>query len=197
MLITVNSTVPIRTLRDFIDYGKSNPGKLSYGSSGLGGSSHLAVALFEMMSGAKFNHIPYKGMAPATSDMLAGHVNFVFGFEASLGQYFNSDKVAILAVTADKRLPALPNVPAVAELIPGYAATSWFAVVAPPGTPADIVARLSEAINEILRTPDAQKRMQGMGQIVLGKSPAEAKAFMVAEGEQWGKVVRATGATAE
>ena len=197
MLITINPKIPIRTLPDFISYAKSNPGKLSFGSSGLGGSSHLAVALFEMMSGTKFNHVPYKGMAPATADFLAGHLDFIFGFEASLGQHFNSDRIAILAVTNDKRIASLPNVPAVAEVVPGYAAYSWFAILAPPGTPEDIVARLSEAINEILRTPEAQKRMHGMGQVVLAKSGAEAKAFVVAESEQWGKVVRATGATAE
>jgi len=114
MLITVNASTPINTLQEFIAYGKEKPGQLAFGSAGVGGRSHLSVALFEMMSGAKFNRVPYKGMAPATADMLAGHVNFVFGFESGLGPYFYSDKVKILAVTSEKRHPALPNVRTVA-----------------------------------------------------------------------------------
>jgi tripartite-type tricarboxylate transporter receptor subunit TctC len=197
LIVTVNPSLQIRTVNQFIDYAKANPGKLTYGSAGIGGSSHLSVALFEMMAGVRFNHVPYKGMAPATADMIAGHVNFVFGFESGLGPYFNSDKVVFLAVTSEERLAALPKVPTVAEVLPGYVVSSWFAAVLPPQTPAEIANELYAGIDQVLRSTEVRKRIQQLGQVILNKPPAEARAFLQRETEQWAKVVRATGASVD
>ncbi len=197
LIVTVNPKVSARNIRDFIALAKANPGRLSYGSAGVGGSSHLSVALFEMMAGVQFNHIPYKGMAPATADLIAGHVDFVFGFQSGLGPYFGSDKVVFLAVTADQRLTALPDVPTVAEVLPGYVVSSWFAAVLPPATPPEIATTLHSAIDEFLQSPEARRRIQQLGQVILNLPPAASAEFLRREAEQWGKVVQATGASAD
>ena len=197
LMIVVNPKVPVRTLQELIAYGKANPGKISYGSAGAGGASHLAAELFQKSTGTRFVHVPYKGIVPAFNDVLAGHLDLMFGFEASVGPYMHGDKVRVLAVTGAKRNPALPSVPTVSEVVPDYMMVSWTVLVAPPGTPAPVVQKLSVAAVEIMRMPDVVNRMRAQGYESLGTSTVETKAFVKQEADRWHKAIQSAGITAQ
>ncbi|GAA4326689.1 tripartite tricarboxylate transporter substrate binding protein [Pigmentiphaga soli] len=198
MMIVVNPKVPVRTLQELIAYGKANPGKLSFSSAGQGGPSHLAAELFQAATGARFLHVPYKGIAPAFNDVLAGHVDMMFGFEASVGPYMHQDdKVRVLAVTGTKRHPALPDVPTVSEILPGFSAVSWTALVAPPGTPASVIQKLSAATIEAMHTPEIVSRMREQGYDVVGTDIAGARAYIRQATERSQQAVRTAGITPE
>ena len=179
MMIVVNAKTPIHNLQELIDYGKANPDKLAYSSAGRGGPSHLAAEVFQSRTGAHYLHVPYKGIAPAFNDLAAGHVDMMFGFEASVAPYFGKDdEIRILAVTSEQRHPALPDVPTVSESLPGFAPVSWTSLVAPPGTPADVIKTVSDATIEAMHTPGMQKLMKAQGYQILGTGPAEARAYI-------------------
>jgi len=198
MMIVVNPKVPVRTLQDLIAYGKANPGKLSFGSGGKGGPSHLAAEIFQKATGARFMHVPYKGVAPAFNDVVAGHVDLMFGFEASVGPYLQQpDKVRILAVTGAKRHHALPDVPTASEVLPGYAPVSWTALVAPPGTSTAVMQKLSKATVEAMRTPDIVNRMREQGYEVAGTDIAGARTYIKQATERSHQEVKAAGITPE
>ena len=193
MMIIVNAKVPVRSLQELIAYGKANPGRITFGSAGAGGASHLAAELFQKSTGARFVHVPYKGILQAFNDVIAGHVDMMFGFEASVGPHMHGDRVRVLAVTGEKRHPELPNVPAVSEVVPGYVMVSWVALVAPPGTPAAVVQKLSAATVEAMRMPEVIERMRLQGYEVVGTNAAVAKADIKQAAERWRKTIPSLG----
>ena len=197
MMITVNARVPVQTLQDLIAYGKANPGKITFGSAGAGGASHLAAEVFQKSTGTRFVHVPYKGILQAFNDVIAGHVDMMFGFEASVGPHMHGDRVRVLAVTGAKRHPALPNVPAVSEVVPGYVMVSWATLVAPPGTPASVIQKLSAATVEVMGMPDVIERVRLLGYQVVGTNAAATKTQLKQEAERWRKIVPSLGITPE
>jgi tripartite-type tricarboxylate transporter receptor subunit TctC len=197
MMITVNARVPVQSLQELIAYGKANPDKITFGSAGAGGASHLAAEVFQKSTGTRFVHVPYKGILQAFNDVIAGHVDMMFGFEASVGPHMHGDKVRVLAVTGAKRNPALPNVPAVSELVPGYVMVSWAALVAPPGTPASVLQKLSAATVEVMRIPEVIERIRLQGYEVIGTNAAAAKIQLKQEAERWRKMIPSLGITPE
>ena len=197
MMITVNARVPVQSLQELIAYGKANPGKITFGSAGAGGASHLAAEVFQKSTGTRFVHVPYKGILQAFNDVIAGHVDMMFGFEASVGPHMHGDRVRVLAVTGTKRHPALPNVPAASEVVPGYVMVSWAALVAPPGTSASVVQKLSAATVEVMRMPEVIERIRLQGYEVIGTNAAAAKTHLKHEAERWRKIVPSLGITPE
>ncbi len=197
MMVTVNARVPVQSLQELIAYGKANPGRLTFGSAGAGGASHLAAEVFQKATGARFTHVPYKGILQAFNDVMAGHVDMMFGFEASVGPHMHGDRIRVLAVTGAKRHPALPNVPAVSEVVPGYVMVSWATLVAPPGTPDSVVQKLSAATAEVMRMPEVIERMRLQGYEAVGTTAAAAKAHVRQEAERWRKTIPTLGITPE
>ncbi|MBY4898412.1 tripartite tricarboxylate transporter substrate binding protein [Cupriavidus sp. AU9028] len=197
-LVVVNPQVPVKTVKELIAYVKANPDKLSYGSSGSGSSMHLSGELFNSMTGLKIQHIPYKGSAPAVNDLLGNQIGLMFDNLPSSHQHVKAGKLRPLAVTSAKRSPALPDVPTVAEAgVPGYEATSWFALYATGGTPKAIVDRLNAEVVKILAMPEVQKQMAGQGAEPHPEKPEQLAAFMKAEATKWAKVVKDSGATVD
>jgi len=184
---------PIKSLAELIAQGRSKPGSLSYASAGNGGSFHLAGELLEDMTGVKMLHVPYKGGGPATTDMLAGTVSFMFDMIPAALPYVKSNpqKARPLAVAADARMPQMPDVPTFAELgFKGLEVSNWFGVIAPKGTPAPIVARLNEAINRALRDPEIAERITTQGNVIGGGTPAEFARFIADESARWSQIIR-------
>ena len=194
-VLLVHPSVPATNVRQLIAFAKANPGKLTYASQGNGTIAHLAGAMFESMSGIKGVHVPYKGSAPAMSDLLGGQVNMLFGELSPALAYIRSGKLHVLAVGSEKRNPLLPGVPSMSEVLPGFAFSYWIGMVAPAGTPAAIANKLSAAIAE-LKQPDAAKKLLEMSLEPVGSTPAEMAAFMKRESERWGDVIRVTGTKA-
>jgi len=183
---------------ELIAYVKAKPDKLSYGSSGSGSSMHLSGELFNSMTGLHIQHIPYKGSAPAVNDLLGGQIGLMFDNLPSSFQHVKAGKLRALAVTSPQRSPALPNVPTVAESgVPGYEATSWFALYTTAGTPQPIVDRLNAEVVKILAMPEVRKQMADQGAEPHPEKPAELAAFMKSETAKWAKVVKASGATVD
>jgi len=195
--LLANPKVPAQNLRELIAYAKANPNKLNYASQGIGTAAHLIAELFKSMAGVQINHIPYRGGGPAVNDLVAGHVDLMFGELASAYQYIQSGQLRALAVSSDKRIANLPDVPAVSEVLPGFFVTSWWAIVAPPGMPPELTNKISAAVGEVMRQPDVTKRLTEMSMVSTGSSPAELSKFIGEEAELWGKVIRTTGAKAQ
>jgi tripartite-type tricarboxylate transporter receptor subunit TctC len=193
----VNPSLPVNSIPELIAYAKANPGKLSFESAGIGTASHLAGQLFNAMTGANLQHVPYRGDGPAMVDLIAGQVQVGFAtMTASIG-HIRSGQLRALAVTTLKRSDALPGVPTVAETIPGFEASSWFGIAAPKGTPADIVALINRETNAGLADPTIKARLDDMGGMALTGSPADFGKLITDETEKWGKVIRDAGIKAE
>jgi tripartite-type tricarboxylate transporter receptor subunit TctC len=190
-VMTVNASFPARTVPEFIAYAKANPGKVNQGSSGNGTTQHLAGALFKTMTGVDFLHVPYRGAPQAITDLLNGQVQVLFEALPASIQHIKSGKLRALAVTTAVRSEALPEVPAVAEFVPGYEASGWNGVCAPRNTPADIVERLNKAINAGLADPKLRARLADLGATPLGGSSADFAKLIAEETEKWRKVIRA------
>jgi tripartite-type tricarboxylate transporter receptor subunit TctC len=194
-LLVVNPSVPVKSVKELIDYAKANPGKLTFASAGNGTSIHLSGELFKTLTGVEMTHVPYKGSAPAVTDLLGGQVNLMFDNMPSSLPHVKADKLRALAVTTAKRSSAAPDVPTVAEAgVPGYEATSWFGILAPAGTPKPIVTKLNKEIVRILNDPEIAKQMTARGAEPVGNTPEEFAAHIKAEIEKWRKVVKASGA---
>ena len=193
----VNPSLPVKTIPELIAYAKANPGKLSFESAGIGTASHLAGQLFNAMTGANMQHVPYRGDGPAMVDLIAGQVQVGFAtMTASIG-HIRSGQLRALAVTTLKRSDALPGVPTVAETVPGFEASSWFGIAAPKGTPADIIGILNRETNAGLADPTIKARLDDMGGMALTGSPADFGKLIADETEKWGKVIRDAGIKAE
>jgi tripartite-type tricarboxylate transporter receptor subunit TctC len=193
LVMEVNPSVPVNTVPEFIAYAKANPGKLNMASAGNGNSTHVAGELFKMMTGTNLLHVPYRGSAPALTDLLAGQVQVMFDLVASSIAHINAGKLRALAVTTAKRLEVLPDVPTVSDFVPGYEATGVGGFGAPRGTPAEIIDKLNHEINAALADPNVKARLAELGQIVTTGSPADYGKFIAAETEKWGKVVKFAG----
>jgi tripartite-type tricarboxylate transporter receptor subunit TctC len=190
-VLLVRPDFPAKTAKEFIAYVKANPGKVNYASQGIGTTSHLTAALFGRVVGAKLVHVPYKGTAPALTDIIASHVDFIFMELASAIKLHQAGKARILAVATNKRIPNLPDIPTLDEAgVKGFESGTWNAIVAPPKTPPAIVAKLSKAVNEVLQSPMAQDHFSKINLHAAGGSPAEAAAFIKKETVTWGGVIK-------
>lgn len=195
-LLVANPAPPYKSVKDLIAYAKANPGKVNFGSSGNGSSIHLSGELFKSLAKVDMQHVPYKGSAPAVTDLLGNQIGIMFDNMPSAIQHVRSGKLVPLAVTTAKRSPELPNVPTIAEGgVPGYEATSWFGMFAPAGTPAPVLAKLNAAIVKVLGQPDVKKKINEQGAEVYSETPEQFAAFIQAESVKWGKVVKESGAS--
>ncbi|WP_338819070.1 tripartite tricarboxylate transporter substrate binding protein [Acidovorax temperans] len=195
-LLVANPAQPYKSVKDLIAYAKANPGKVNFGSSGNGSSIHLSGELFKSLVKVDMQHVPYKGSAPAVTDLLGNQIGIMFDNMPSAIQHVRSGKLVPLAVTTAKRSPELPNVPTIAEAgVPGYEATSWFGMFAPAGTPAPVLAKLNAAIVKVLGQPDVKKKINEQGAEVYSETPEQFAAFIQTESVKWGKVVKESGAS--
>jgi tripartite-type tricarboxylate transporter receptor subunit TctC len=196
-VMVVNPQVPAKTVPEFIAYAKANPGKINMASGGIGSTVHVAGELFKLMAGVNLIHVPYRGDAPALVDLIGGQVQVMFDLiNASLG-FIQAGKLRALAVTSAARSPALPDIPAIGEFLPGYEATSFEGIAAPKGTPAEIVDKLNKEINAGFTDAGFQARLTDLGGEGLPGTPAEFTKLVAAETEKWGEVVKFANLKAE
>ena len=196
-LVVVNPSVPAKTLPEFIAYAKANPGKINYGSAGQGTPQNIACELFKMMTGVNLVHVPYKGGAPAVADLISGHVQVIFAPLSESIQQVKAGKLRALAVTPSARLAVLPDVPTVAEFVPGYEASGFAGIGVPRGTPAEIIALLNKELNAGLASDKVKTRIVELGGTVMGGTPAEFAKVLGEATEKWAKVIKAAGIKAE
>src|SRR5450830_1298480 len=190
-VLLVRPDFPAKTAQEFIAYAKANPGKINYASQGIGTTSHLTAALFEKVTGTKLVHVPYKGTAPALNDIIASHVDFIFMELASAIKLHEAGRAHILAVATAQRIANLPDIPTLDEVgVKGFESGTWNAIAAPPNTPPAIVAKLNQAINDVLNSPEAQAHFAKINLHAAGGTPAEAKAFLKKETQVWGEVIK-------
>jgi tripartite-type tricarboxylate transporter receptor subunit TctC len=198
LIAAVGNDVPIRNARELVDYARANPGKVSFGSSGNGAAAHLTTELFKSMTRVDMVHIPYKGAAPAMTDLLGGRIQLLFDAASGIMPNGKAGKIRMIGVSADKRLAAAPDVPTFIEQgFAGFTASTWAGVLAPAGTSPTIVGRLSAEIAAVVRMEEVRTRFDEMGIVAVGGTPAEFDAFITAEIEKWGKVIREAKVTAE
>jgi tripartite-type tricarboxylate transporter receptor subunit TctC len=193
-VIVVNPSVPAKTVPELIAYAKANPGKLNMASSGNGSTIHVSGELFKMMTGVNMVHVPYRGGAPALTDMISGQVQVMFDNVPTSIEFIRAGKLRALAVTTATRSEVLPDLPTVADFVPGYEASAWYGVGVPKGTPDDIIDKLNKEINAILAEPKAKARLADLGASLLAGSPADFGKLVADETEKWGKVVKFSGA---
>jgi tripartite-type tricarboxylate transporter receptor subunit TctC len=193
-VMVVNPLVPAKTVPEFIAYAKANPGRLNMASSGNGSTIHVSGELFKMMTGVNMVHVPYRGGAPALTDMISGQVQVMFDNVPTSIEFIRAGKLRALAVTTATRSEVLPDLPTVADFVPGYEASAWYGVGVPKGTPDDIVDKLNKEINAILAEPKAKARLADLGASLLAGSPADFGKLVADETEKWGKVVKFSGA---
>jgi tripartite-type tricarboxylate transporter receptor subunit TctC len=196
-VMVVNPSVPATTVPEFIAYAKANPGKLNMASPGNGSTPHVTGELFKMMTGINMVHVPYRSVAAGITDMLSGQVQVTFGTTASTIAYIRAGTLRALAVTTATRSEALPDLPTIAEFVPGYEASAWFGVGAPRNTPTEIVDKLNTEINACLADPSLKARLADLGGITLAGSPADFARLIVEETAKWAKVVKFSGVKAE
>lgn len=196
-VMTVHPSVPAKTVAEFIEHAKANPGKINLASSGNGTSVHLSGELFMAMTGVKLTHVPYRGSNPALTDMLSGQVQVMFDNMPSILPHIKADKLRALAVTTDKRSDALPDVPTVGDTVKGYEASAWFGMGVPAKTPPEVIATLNKAINEVLADPKMKVRLAELGGATMGGTPEDFGKIVASETEKWKKVVEFSGATVE
>jgi len=189
-LVSVHPSVPVKSTKELIAYAKQNPGKLNYGSSGVGGLAHLATELFAMMSEVKINHVPYKGTGPALSDLLGGHIQLVFGSVTATLPHVRANRLRGISLTTAKRSSELPDVPTIAETVPGYEAVLWYGVWGPKNVPANVVSRWNNEINTILKAADVKAQMVKQGLEPVGGAPAIFRKTLVTDIDKWTKVAR-------
>ncbi len=197
LIMAVNPALPAKTVPEFVSYAKARPGAINMGSGGVGSTGHVAGELFIAMAGVKIAHVPYRGEAPALTDLLGGQVQVVFTTAGSVIQYVKSGALRALAITTGTPLDAVSDVPSLAKFVPGYDASAWAGIGAPANTPVEIVARLNKEINAALVDPGMTARIAGLGGIVLPGSPGDFRKFIAEETEKWGKVIRAADIKAE
>jgi tripartite-type tricarboxylate transporter receptor subunit TctC len=193
-VLVVNPGVPVNSVAELIAYAKANPGKLNFASSGSGTSIHLSGELFKTMAGVQITHVPYKGSAPALTDLIGGQVQLMFDNLPSSLAFIKAGKLRALAVTGATRAAALPETPTVADTLPGFEASSWFGILAPAGTPRDIVLKINGEVAKWLASPDAKEKLAAQGANVASGSPEDFAKHIQAETAKWAKVVKESGA---
>jgi tripartite-type tricarboxylate transporter receptor subunit TctC len=196
-VMVVNPAVPAKTLPEFIAQAKANPGKINMASAGNGSVSHVAGELFVFMAGLNLVHVPYRGAAPALTDLLAGQVQVLFGAVTASIPYINAGKLRLLAVTGAQRSELLPDTPSVGEFVPGYEASAWYGIGAPKGTPVEIIDRLNTEINAALADPKLKAQIADLGATVLAVSPADLGKLIAEDTEKWAKVIKFANIKAE
>ncbi len=197
-VLIVSPKLGVSTVKELIEKAKANPGGIAYGSQGIGATSHLTTALFETMAGVKFNHVPYRGTAPAMNDLVGGHILFMFdNLSSSLPQH-QAGTLRILAVCTPERSPHLPDVPTMSEAaLPGFVSVAWFGLVAPPDTPEAIVAKINKDVVGVLETEAVRKKFQAQGAEPIGNTPQEMATFLERERALWGGVIEKAQLKAE
>jgi tripartite-type tricarboxylate transporter receptor subunit TctC len=193
----VNPSFPAKTVAEFIAYAKANPGKINWATSGNGTSVHLSGELFKMMTGVQLTHIPYKGSAPALTDLLAGTVDVIFDNMPPSLPHIRAGKLRALAVTTNVRSEALPDVPTVADTVPGYEASAFFGMGAPKGTPPEIIEKLNKEINAGLADPKIKARLFELGGMLIAGAPEDFGKVVASETDKWAKVIKAGGVALE
>ncbi len=195
-MLVVASDLPVKSVKELIEYAKKNPGKLNRASGGMGTSMHLSGELFVKQANIEAPHIPYKGSAPALNDLMGGHVQLMFDSMITTMPLVEGGKLRALAVTGKKRSPLLPNVPTIAESgLPDYEASGW--IVVPAGTPRDVIMKLNGAIVEAIKSPTVQEAFKKQAAEPVGSSPEEFAAFIRKETDKWGATIRAAGISAD
>jgi len=190
-VLVVHPSVPAKTFQELVAYAKANPGKLNFASPGAGSGAHLAGELLQLDAGVQLTHVPYKGLAPAVTDLLGGQVQMMFAGVSTIVQHVKAGKLRALAVAGPHRLDAMPGVPTVAESgYPGFDVTSWYGIVARSGTPPAIVRKVSEDMAEALRQPDVAKKLEDLGLEPVGDTPQQFGALIQAESRKWGDIVK-------
>jgi tripartite-type tricarboxylate transporter receptor subunit TctC len=188
--MVIHPSVPAKTVKEFIDYAKANPGKIAYASAGPGSTNHLCAALFEKMTGVQMVHVPYRGGAPAVADTVSGQTQLFFTAGTQSLPHVNAGKLRLLAVTESRRSSLLPDVPTVAETIPGYEMAVWYGAFGPAGMPPEIVNKLNAEIGRILFLPDVKKRMDDIAVEVAKMTPAELGVLTRGDAKKWGKLIK-------
>ena len=196
-LLVVTNSLPVKTVPELVAYMKANPNKLSFGSPGIGTSVHVSGELFKSLTGTTMQHVPYKGRQFAIPDLVGGQIQVMFDNMPSALPMAKEGKIRALAVTTDKRSPAAPEVPTVAESVPGFEATTWFAVFAPAGTPKDVVARINAEMKRVFALPDVLDKLKTLGLDPWLSTPEELGKLQAAEIVKWAKVVKDSGAKAD
>ena len=189
-MVTLHPSVPVKSIKELIAYDKANPGKLNYGTGGTGGASHLATELFNQMAGTRMTHVPYKGLGPALNDLLGGQIQLVVVGFNQIFPHIKSNRLRGIAVTTAKRSNAVPDMPTVAETVPGYEVVGWYGVLGPRALPKDIVARWNREIDRIVQLPDVKERMAGDGLEPVGGSPERLREVLERDITKWQKVVK-------
>lgn len=192
-MLYVHPSLPAKTVAEFIAYGKANPGKLNFCSSGNGGAPHLASELFGAMAGFKATHIPYKGSAPCIADLIGGQVQFTFEATTIGLGHVKSGKLRALASTSAKRLSMLAELPTASESVPGFEVDNWYGMVVPAGTPGAAIQRLRDEVIKAMNAPEIREKLLALGQVPVGSEPGDFAAFMKSEGVKWLKVIREAG----
>ena len=190
-MVTVNPSGPLKSVKDLIAYAKANPGKVNFASGGTGSGNHLATEYFAQMAGIKMTHVPYKGSTAGISDLMSGQIQLIFSGLTGMLPHHNANRVRGIAVTSAKRSSAVPNLPTVAETLPGYESVSWAAILGQKGMPQAIVARWNAEINKILQLPDVRERMASSGLDIVGGTPEHLRSVLTSDIAKWQKVVQA------
>ncbi|MCE7527005.1 tripartite tricarboxylate transporter substrate binding protein [Polynucleobacter sp. IMCC 30228] len=196
-VMVIPPSLPIKTVAEFIAYCKANPGKVNMASSGSGTSVHLSGELFKSMTGCNMLHVPYKGAGPALVDLMAGQVQVLFDNLPSSAGHIKSGSLRALAVTSAARDPSLPNVPTIAETVPGYEATAWFGIGMPKGSPRAAIDRVNAEVNRILAEPKMREKLAELGGVPIPGTPEDFGKIIAAETQKWEKVVKASGASVD
>ncbi len=196
-IMVVNPSVPAKTVPEFIAYAKANPGKINFGSAGIGSSQHMSGELFKMMAGIDMTHVPFRGTAPALQNLLGGQIQLMYASMPATLEHVRSGRLVALGVTIPKRSDVLPDVPAISEFLPGFDAEVYYGICAPKSTPPEIVDRLNKEINAGLADPEFKAKLTELGSAVLPGSPADFGKFLANESDKWAKVVKFANIKAE
>ena len=196
-IMVVNPSVPVKTVPEFIAYAKANPGKINFGSAGIGSSQHMSGELFKMMAGIDMTHVPFRGTAPALQNLLGGQIQLMYASMPATLEHVRSGRLVALGVTIPKRSDVLPDVPAISEFLPGFDAEVYYGIGAPKSTPPEIVDRLNKEMNAGLADPEFKAKLTELGSAVLPGSPADFGKFLANESDKWAKVVKFANIKAE
>jgi tripartite-type tricarboxylate transporter receptor subunit TctC len=196
-MLVVHPSLPAKNVKDLVALAKAKPGQLTYGSTGNGSSPHLTTEMLKLQTGIDIVHVPYKGTPPAVTDLLSGNITFMFANSLSVLPHVQTQRLRALGVTSTKRSAGTPTLPTLAESYPGFESGTWFALLAPAGTPRDVITRVNGAVAKVVQLPDVRERIVAQGGEPLSGTPQQVGAYIRAEVAKWGKVVRASGAKVE